>query len=233
MSAMDNVSPDHVSGDHLSPDHVSPDHGSPDHVSNDLLVRSIDDELSSSEIALLESHLVHCHDCRRRRQDLRSLSVYIEKAVAASVPVNSNDARESLARCLDTRRPGLASLRPRKTVQRFGWAMGLAATLTVGMLIAPHFRQHRSTDVAAQSQSASALEVDGETFVRLPYSNPDLPLNSPHVVQMQVPVSSLADAGIVFEPISTEMSAPDRSVLADVLIGIDGQPLGVHVLSVE
>ena len=229
MGADDDVTPDHV-----SPDHVSPDRVSPDHVGNDLLVRSIDDELSPSEVALLESHLAHCHDCRRRRQELRSLSVLIEKAVAVSAPVASNDGRESLARCLDTRRRSLASLRPRKTVQRFGWAMGLAATLTLGILIAPHFRQHRSTDIAAgQSQSASALEVDGETFVRLPYSNPDLPLSSPRVVQMQVPVSSLADAGIVFEPVSTEMSAPDRSVLADVLLGIDGQPLGVHVLSVE
>jgi hypothetical protein len=82
-------------------------------------------------------------------------------------------------------------------------------------------------------QSGASFEVDGETFVALPYSNPDLPLTAPHIVRMQVPVASLADAGITFEPVSSEVSSPDRSVLADVLLGIDGQPLGVHVLNAE
>jgi hypothetical protein len=48
---------------------------------------------------------------------------------------------------------------------------------------------------------------------------------------MQVPVSSLADAGIYVEPVGSRMTAPDHAVLANVLLGLDGQPLGVHVLT--
>jgi hypothetical protein len=50
---------------------------------------------------------------------------------------------------------------------------------------------------------------------------------------MQVSLSSLADIGIVLEPIANQVSGSDRSVLADILMGADGQPLGVNVLNVE
>jgi hypothetical protein len=60
-----------------------------------------------------------------------------------------------------------------------------------------------------------------------------LPLNAPHIMQMRIPVSSLAAAGVSFEPSSSEVSPGDDSVLADVLLGIDGQPLGVHLTGVE
>ena len=81
--------------------------------------------------------------------------------------------------------------------------------------------------------TTAALEIEGESFIALPYSNPDLPISSSRIVQMQVPVSSLAEAGVVFGPISNTAAAADRSVLADVLLGLDGQPLGVHVLEIE
>jgi hypothetical protein len=46
-------------------------------------------------------------------------------------------------------------------------------------------------------------------------------------------VASLADAGVHFEAISNEVAGSNDSVLADVLLGIDGQPLGVHVLTAQ
>jgi hypothetical protein len=102
----------------------------------------------------------------------------------------------------------------------------------VGILIVPKHRDEPKPSSAAISMTDS-LEVDGETFIALPYSNPDLPLGASHIVQMQVPLSSLADIGIVLEPVANEISGVDRSVLADVLVGTDGQPLGVNVLSFE
>jgi len=48
-----------------------------------------------------------------------------------------------------------------------------------------------------------------------------------------VPVSSLADIGLGLEQVASEVSNQDRTVLADVLLGADGQPLGVHVVSWE
>jgi hypothetical protein len=50
---------------------------------------------------------------------------------------------------------------------------------------------------------------------------------------MQVPVSSLADVGIGLDPVANDVLSQDRSVLADVLLGADGQPMGVHVVSWE
>src|SRR5579884_1466361 len=91
----------------------------------------------------------------------------------------------------------------------------------------------QSPAVRAPEAQSNAFEVAGELFSPLPYSNPDLPIGAPHIVRMQVPVSSLSDAGIVFEPVSNQTLTADSSVLADVLLGMDGQPLGVHVLGVE
>jgi hypothetical protein len=121
-------------------------------------------------------------------------------------------------------------------MRRFGWGMAIAATLALAIVLAPRQRipsqqgAHAQTNAAAM---ASSIEVDGETFIALPYSNPDLSANAPTIVQMQVPASSLADIGIAVEPVTNEILNQDRSVLADVLLGADGQPLGVHVVSWE
>lgn len=214
-----------------------------DHLTDDLLVRLVDDELSGAESILVESHLSQCEECTQRYHELRSVCIRVESAVTAiapeispeNFPENFNDQRDSLSRALELRERQAAFPRPRKALRRFGWGMAIAATLAAGALLGPQWT-HRVKFVgmvAQDAQTGAAFEVDGERFIALPYSNPDLPLTAPHIVQMQVPVSSLADAGIVFEPVSNEVSAPDRSVLADVLLGIDGQPLGVHVLDVE
>ncbi len=205
-----------------------------EHLSDELLVRSIDDELPGLEVARVESHLALCDQCRHKHQQLRAASARLEAAVAAFVPDYSGIEREGLISALETRERNIPVPAAQTVLRRFGWGMGLAATLAIGILLGPQWTRHASLRPAAQEQQAgAAFEVDGETFVALPYSNPDLPVTAPHIVQMQVPVSSLTDAGIVLEPVSSEISAPDRSVLADVLLGIDGQPIGVHVLSAE
>jgi hypothetical protein len=124
-------------------------------------------------------------------------------------------------------------------MRRFGWGMALAATLALGIILAPKPKSY-SGESAQQAASlpgtgaaSSAIEVDGETFIALPYSNPDLPVSAPRIVQMQVPVSSLTDVGIAVEPVANDLLNQDRAVLADVLLGADGQPMGVHVVSWE
>jgi hypothetical protein len=204
----------------------------PDHLTDDLLIRAIDDELAGSEIAVVESHLSRCEECRQKLQALRSLSARVETAVMNVVPEQLPEHRESLVRALESREHGAASQR-HTGIRRFGWGMAIAASLALAVFFGTQWTHRTEINMSAgvrDAQATSAIEVDGETFIALPYSNPDLPMGAPHIVQMQVPVSSLADAGIVFEPISNRVAAPDRSVLADVLLGIDGQPLGVHVL---
>ena len=154
---------------------------------------------------------------------------------AAIVPCPGPEARDQLVRKLDRQQSKRTTASPGKVLRRFSWGMALAATLAMGVLFAPR-NVRKATSTAALSSAGRHVEtfdVNGETFVALPYSNPDLPVSTSHIVQMQVPVSSLTDAGIAFEAVSTQQTALDHSVLADVLVGMDGQPLGVHVLSAE
>jgi hypothetical protein len=206
----------------------------PEHLRNDLLIKALDEELSGCERVAVEAHIATCEKCRDKLEELRCFSDGVETLVGSCIPVYPADARENLASRMNEicSRPTHAA--PRKLVWQIGLGMGIAATLALAVLFAPHYHQATkplgSSAVAAQSNT---FEIDGETFIALPYSNPDLPLAGPHIVEMQVPVASLQDAGIVFEPVSNEISAPDRSVLADVLLGMDGQPLGVHILETD
>jgi hypothetical protein len=122
-----------------------------------------------------------------------------------------------------------------QVLRRFGWGMAIAATLVFGITFAPRAKHapNDSNPALTQSATTGSFEIDGETFIALPYSNADLPIGAPRIVQMRVPVSSLAAAGVTFEPISSHLSNAEDSVLADVLLGIDGQPLGVHVAGLE
>jgi anti-sigma factor RsiW len=207
-----------------------------EHVTTGLLVRAIDDELTESEAAFIAAHLSGCGECNEKYQQLAALSSRIETLVGGIAISASYGERESLNQRLELRQQSVVPTNSaEKVLRRFGWGMAIAATLAMGITFAPHTKHIPSGDQPALSQSRSSetFEVDGETFVALPYSNADLPLNAPRIVQMRIPVSSLAAAGVTFQPISSEISTGEDSVLADVLLGIDGQPLGVHVSGVE
>ena len=205
----------------------------PDHLNSDLLIRAIDDELPESEMVRVESHLTHCEQCKQAYNELRGLTLDLESLVAALPAQHSPDDRAVIEVRLDARLPAIR--RPRRhRLRPMAWGLGVAASLILGVLVAPHvWRSVNSPVVRVPETQSNAFEVAGELFSPLPYSNPDLPIGAPHIVRMQVPVSSLSDAGIVFEPVSNQTLTADSSVLADVLLGMDGQPLGVHVLGVE
>lgn len=215
-----------------------------EHLSQDLIFRTVDDELTSAERFECEAHLAVCEACRRELAALREFSSRIEVAVQ-SVPIPEiGTGRRDLQTAIEGRRSKTAlSLQPPgRVMRRFGWGMAIAATLALGVLIAPRHEslvpQIASGEAAVHEASAAQpamLEVEGETFLPVPYSNADLPITAPHIVQMQVPISSLADVGIVLEPVTNRVSGQDNegSVLADVLVGADGQPRGVHVLGAD
>ncbi len=214
------------------------------HLSKDLLVRALDCELAAAEERAARDHLSVCAECKQAYADLQRLSVEIEILVAATPAADNFSDRRNLARQLEAAHIGsseTAVVNPGAVdagmvLRRFGWGMAIAATLAVGIMLAPHSREKTGTVTSAATAAQSAtLEVDDESFIPLPYSNPDLPVNTSRIVQMQVPVSSLTEAGIVFEPVAngTLTATADRTVLADVLVGTDGQPLGVHILGVE
>ncbi len=204
------------------------------HLSTEDLARLLDDELTGGLTACAESHLAGCVSCRQRFSELRQVSVKFDSFFASLHPAFSDGERQQLAQKLDKAETKIQKAEKRWNWSRLGWSTALAATAALGVFLLPHGKVAKPvTLVAAHGLqiASSAFEVDGETFVALPYSNPDLPLAAPHIVQMQVPVSSLADAGIYLEPVGSRMATPDRAVLANVLLGLDGQPLGVHVLT--
>jgi hypothetical protein len=213
---------------------ILPDFRGDQHLSNDLLIRLLDDELTGEETGFVENHLTGCGYCRERFGALRQVSNHFDSFISSLHPAHSLWERQQLEQALD---------RIEDKTQTAGWhgktkqaiwglaAIAAAVALSVTMLSYGRKARHPASAGSRIFQTASAFEVNGETFVALPYSNPDLPLSAPHVVQMQVPLSSLAEAGIYLEPLGSRVSTPDRAVLADVLLGLDGEPLGVHVLS--
>jgi hypothetical protein len=203
-----------------------------DHLTNALLVKAMDAELTSGEVASATEHLARCEECREKYEGFRRVSLAIESGVSA-VPVGDPlSDRETLRQRLEARqtaqRPGQT---PERVLARFGWGMAIAASIALAIVMAPRNKSTADNQHSVQAASfANAIEVGGESFVPLPYSNPDLPVNESRIVEMQVPVSALNDMGIVLESVSNRESVSERSVLADVLMGTDGQPLGVHVL---
>jgi hypothetical protein len=210
------------------------------HLSQDLVVRTLDDELTVAERFACEPHLAVCESCRSRLASMHRLSLEIDGVVHATVLSSAPAARHQLIQALERKQAPALPNSAGRVLRRFGWGMGIAAALAFGILLAPRDDwPARTTDNLSNAPSgvqANGIEVNGEVFVPVSYSNPDLSTPSPHIVQMQVPVSSLADAGIVWEPILSRRggtSDVERSVLADVLVGADGQPLGVHVIGID
>lgn len=205
------------------------------HLDDALLIAAADRELSAGEAVTVESHLSVCPACRVRFDALGTLSDDLTGVVSA-LPIQGKSAqRERLAATLTAKEQAPADRVFERALERYGWAIAAAALLAVCILI---FQQKaRLTKSAGPTVAAHAqmptIDVNGESFLPLPYSNEDLPLNSSHVVEMQVPLSSLASAGIVLESGAGAMPGMERTALADVLVGMDGQPLGVHVLSVD
>ncbi len=219
-----------------------------DHLSQDLIILLLDDELAASQRLECELHVEACESCRQKLTYWHELSVGIETAVQLVAVPDMAGVRQNLERTIESRSllqngPLPVLQHPAKVMQRFGWGMAIAATLAFGVLMAP--RQSLgplskndlvSADVATGGAQTATIEVDGETFYSLPYSNADLSPSALHIVQMQVPIASLADVGIVLEPVMSRAGADqdaEGSVLADVLVGADGQPRGVHVPGLE
>lgn len=204
------------------------------HLTGDLLVRAIDNEITDDETVEVENHLNQCESCRLEAQRLREMSANLWLLVDSMLLVNISDDRDVLAgEMLAAEQQRAAKQAPERVMKRFGWGMAIAATLALGIILAPKHKPIANAAVPTGVTLTSAIEVDGESFIPLPFSNPDLPVAAPRIIQMQVPVSTLAELGVSLEPVANEVTGQDNSVLADVLLGADGQPMGVHVLSVE
>ncbi|HEX7360593.1 MAG TPA: zf-HC2 domain-containing protein [Bryobacteraceae bacterium] len=199
-----------------------------EHLTHELLVGALDDELPVEETAAAQQHLSECEACQREYGALRTLSVRLGAVVASVKGGAPEGSRESLAAALEPQEQApAAGGRPLRAVL---WGVAIAAGLVLAAIWIPWtIGRHTASPAVVQAANGS-IDLDGESFLLLPYSNPDLPISASHIVEMQVPIASLADAGVSVEPVS---AAGSGSVFADILIGLDGQPLGIHVLRTQ
>lgn len=204
-----------------------------DHLDNFQLIGLLDGETPPAEADALRLHLSSCQMCRRNQDEFAQLSSGVASVINGGRIESSPDGRANLASALAAADADkLDASNSGNIMRRFGWAMAVAASLAIALLFVPAKKAgFQPVQQNGAKTSSSSLDVNGESFIALPYSDPNLPLNAARIVETQVPVSSLAAAGIVLEPGMNDGS--DRTVLANVLLGIDGQPLGLHVLTAE
>ena len=88
-------------------------------------------------------------------------------------------------------------------------------------------RANRSRRRQASRDPASTVPAVNPGFIRLPYSDPALPVQPGNIVRVRMPLSTLAGAGVV----RVLPGSPDAWVQADVLLGFDGQPSGIRFVS--
>lgn len=199
------------------------------HPENGLLIRYLDGELGADQSVRIVNHLHACAVCSEKLAGYEALSGELATTLQAAGPTVSCRERARLAEALEEH-SGVAGAN--RILGRFAWGMAVAAMLALALLLAPERKWTAAhTAAPAAKRQVASLDVNGESFIALPYSNPDLPLNASRIVEMEIPASALAEAGIAFVPPPNASS--DAMVAANVLLGIDGQPLGLHVLGMN
>jgi len=110
-------------------------------------------------------------------------------------------------------------------------AAGAIAASVVGLWMAGAWmKQHRPVKQPATPPAAEA-QVDAEAeqpFVPIPYVLPPAPYERVEVVRMMVPVAELIAAG--FQMQTSDQGAEAE---ADVMVGQDGRPRAVRLISVS
>lgn len=224
------------------------------HLSDQQLVRALDKELPSDAQAEVDVHLASCESCLDRYEALTDLSERL-RHVLETVPVSAPlSAREELRS--KVQRPGSA-VAPRFALRRWVWAA--AACIALALLFSLNRRtperkvqvtkapnapviEARTEPVPRSSASlkkttsepqrrrvgAKPAEVSGTApFIPLPYSDPALPLEAADIVRVQMRLSTLANSGVI----RMMPGSGDGWVQADVLLGMDGEPYGIRLVS--
>jgi anti-sigma factor RsiW len=181
------------------------------HPSTELLLRRLDRELAADELAALEDHLAACAGCRAQLAKLRAISNGIDQYSADLLEAPPAGQRRALLAAFD--RPAAAP--PRKAIAAL--AMAASVVLAVGISLTSH---------RPPQPPAPHPQVATDGFIALPYSNEILSSEGAVVMQVEVPRSAVALAG---------MPAGDGPgeglVKAEVLVGADGLARAIRFLN--
>jgi anti-sigma factor RsiW len=183
-----------------------------DHLSLDVLVRRLDGELPTHALPAIEEHLAGCASCRAWLARLRAASGAIDDYAAALLDSPAPTARrQALRGALEERAAARRKLAPARL------AIAASLLLASGIALWIYKQPKRPTAV-------SSIAADG--FVALPYSDENLRAEGAVVLQVELPRSAAALAGM---PVSNGPS--DGRVRAEVIVGADGLARAIRFLN--
>jgi hypothetical protein len=113
-------------------------------------------------------------------------------------------------------------VRLRRRSRQWIAGIGVVAAATVAIVVAQSWPERK---LAAPPAIGSEME---RPFMPIPYVLPPAPYERVEVVRMRVPVSALIAAGL---PMQT--ADPGAQAEADVLVGQDGRPRAVRLVSIS
>jgi hypothetical protein len=184
---------------------------SSNHLTNDLLLRRLDRELAADELASTEEHLAACAECRSGFARLRALSAGIDQYSADLLQPAPVGQRRALIAALDRPEPTLS--------RRIHAVLAMAASVLVAVGIS-------LTGYKATQPPAPLPAVTNDTFIPLPYSNENLSSAGAVVMEVEVPRSAVALAGMPVNDGPTE-----GLVKAEIVVGADGLARGIRFLN--
>jgi anti-sigma factor RsiW len=208
------------------------------HLSEDLIARIVDNELTPTERLFAERHLAICTACRQRRREWADVAEQVQDLVLDQEPVVPANARQRLLSALAKRTPGATVSIPQEAPAWWKWGAVAAAAASLAFLLSlPPVRTHmsellnagNSVQTAAAGASQSGTEDAEPDFIPLPYSGVALAEGEEEIVRVQLPVSELANQGIIPPGAYAENSWVD----ADLLLGLDGQPQGIRLVNAD
>jgi hypothetical protein len=177
--------------------------------------------------ASLESHMKACSKCAERWEDEQRLNAQLRAARDAAAGLRSPEARrEEIMRRF--------AVAPRRRFQpSWNWALAAAAlvVLSVGLGYLWRTGQHvegtapGSHQVAVGSADFEELAGDSSEFVAVAYAPPLAAGEFVSVLRTELQPTALARMGIYVDAAST------NAIPADVLVGEDGFPRAVRVVS--
>jgi anti-sigma factor RsiW len=206
------------------------------HIPDELVAKAVDEELTIDERLFVERHLAACPTCRERRRQWAELSDRVQDCVLATEVSVSSLSRECLAASVGVEaNASSAEVRRRRWILPRAGAVAAVACLVVlgsaGVFWKTGPWALTRTDPAANRAAAvDDIRWDNGDFIPLPYSADAVP-GSERIVRVELPVSALAEQGIL--PAGALDSAAmygDGWVLADLAVGLDGQPSGIRLV---
>ena len=194
-----------------------------EHPSEELLLRSIDGELSGAALTGIERHLDTCRECRSRQQKLArtagALETYSDALTDARI---GGRQRQELLAALSA--PAEPAPRWRLTTAEAVLALSAAVFLVFGVFAV--LQRHQPREAPDPSAVAAEAGPWGNGFIQLPYSDENLSPEGAVVLQVELPRSALLLAGIP----STAAPANGR-VKAEVVVGADGLARAIRFLN--